>query len=80
MPFIRVRGKTPGDPLHEYDVTVGEVEKHPELYDVLDKKPVARSRPVVFVSGTVKTPRPAKKRAAKSTGEKTTTAPTGADS
>ena len=79
MPFVRVRGKSPGDPLHEFDVPVVEVRAHPDVYEVLDGKPVAVSRPASFVPGTVKSPPAAKKRPAKRSGEKST-APAGADS
>lgn len=72
MAFIRVRGAKPGDPLHEFDVTVAEQKKYPDLYEVIDPKPVATSRPASFVPGVVKTPRPAKKRGAKRTGETST--------
>lgn len=68
MPFVRVRGKTVGDPLHEFDVTVAEVAAHPELYDVLDAEPVPVSRPAVFVEGVVKLA----KKPAKRPGEKLT--------
>ena len=67
MPFVRVRGKNPGDPLHEFDVTAAEARKHPDLYEVLDPEPVATSRPALFVPGTVQAPRA--KKPAKRTGE-----------
>lgn len=79
--FVRVRGKTPGDPLHEFDVPLAEAEKHPEIYEVIDPKPVAETRPASFVSGVVpakKSPR-VPKRAGKNPGENST-APAGADS
>jgi len=56
MAFIRVRGATVGDPLHEFDVPVREVERHPELYEVIDPEPAAHQRPALFVSGVVKAP------------------------
>lgn len=68
MPFVRVRGKSVGDPLHEFDVTVAEAAAHPELYDVLDAVPVPSSRPATFVAGVVKPT----KRSAKRPGEKLT--------
>lgn len=77
MPFVRVRGKKPGDPLHEFDVSVVEARSNPDLYDVLDEKPVATARPASFVPGLVKKTSPAKKRSTR-TGEKT--APKGHDS
>ncbi|MEV8023397.1 hypothetical protein [Microbacterium sp. NPDC080220] len=88
MPFVRVRSKQPGDPLHEYDVAAPEAAAHPELYEVLDPIPVQTARPATFVAGVVKTPRPrkrpakrtAKKPASPRPGEDTSTAPAGADS
>lgn len=89
MPFVRVRGKKPGDPLHEYDVAVPEAAAHPDIYEILDPTPVATARPAKFVDGFVKAPRPARKPAAKrspkerastSPGEDSSTAPAGADS
>lgn len=68
MPFVRVRGKSPGDPLHEFDVPAAEAAAHPDLYVVLDAEPVPVSRPTVFVEGVVK---PARKPA-KRPGEKLT--------
>ena len=75
--FIRVRGNSPGDPLHEFDVPVGVVEKHPDLYKVVDPKPVAVARSASHIPGVVKAP-PAKKRASKPGGKKP--APAGDDS
>lgn len=89
MPFVRVRGKKPGDPLHEYDVAVPEAAANPDIYEVIDPIPVQTARPATFVAGVVKAPRPARKRPAKRTakkpastspGEDTSTAPAGADS
>lgn len=86
--FVRVRGKTPGDPRHEFDVPVQAVERHPERYEVIDKEPVAKQRPASLVSGVVPTKKsaPADQRSAKpakkqapSPGE-TSTAPVGANS
>lgn len=77
MPFVRVRGKKPGDPLHEFDVPVAEARAHPDLYVVVDEKPVATSRPASFVEGVVKVSR--SRKPAKRTGEKTTP-PKGHDS
>lgn len=57
MPFIRVRGATPGDPLHEFDVPTAEVDRHPELYVVVDDTPAAQSRSASFIPGVVKKPR-----------------------
>ena len=79
--FIRVRGATPGDPLHEFDVPVARVKRHPDLYEVIDPKPVADPRPASAIPGTVpkKKSAPAKKRAAREDLVKPT-APEGADS
>lgn len=88
MPFVRVRGKQPGDPLHEYDVAEAEAARHPDVYEVLDPEPVPAPRETKFVDGVVKAPRaprakkttqPAKKRTATRSGE-TNNAPAGADS
>lgn len=80
MAFIRVRGASPGDPLHEFDEPIGLVETHPELYVVLDPEPVEVPRPQKYV------PRSAEGvvvpvRAAKRTGgrKQKTTAPAGAE-
>ena len=53
MGFIRVRGKKPGDPLHEFDVPEAEAQQHPDLYKVIDPKPVATARPASFMPGRV---------------------------
>lgn len=74
--FIRVRGKTIGDPLHEFDVPAQAVERHPDRYKVVDKKPVPHQRPASFIPGTLGNP--AKKRDIKP-GEDST-APVGANS
>jgi len=78
MPFVRVRGASVGDPLHEFDVSTAEAAANPNMYTVLDPKPVATARPASFVPGVVK--RAAKKRPAKRAGETDKTAPAGADS
>lgn len=77
--FIRVRGKKPGDPLHEFDVSEAEARQHPDQYQIVDRKPVPTARPATFIAGTVKFPRPAKKRTASKPGE-TKSAPAGANS
>lgn len=74
--FIRVRGKTVGDPLHEFDVPAFMVERHPDRYMVIDKKPVVRQRPASFIPGELG--KPATRRDTKP-GEHST-APSGADS
>ena len=81
MPFVRVRSAGRGDPPHEFDVPVGEFEKHPDLYRVIDPEPVAMSRPALFVPGRVpvKSNRPVSKRARIKPGEDST-APAGANS
>lgn len=78
MPFVRVRGAQPGDPLHEFDVSVQEAASNPSIYKILDDKPVSTARPASFVPGVVKAPRA--RKPTKRTGEKHTTAPAGADS
>jgi hypothetical protein len=52
MPFVRVRGAAPGDPLHEFDVPEGLVKLQPDLYEVIDPEPVAKSRPASLIPGT----------------------------
>lgn len=54
--FVRVRGKTLGDPLHEFDVPVLMVERHPDRYKVVDKKPVTRQRPASLIPGELGNP------------------------
>jgi hypothetical protein len=49
--FVRVRSARPGAAQHEFDVPTVEVERHPDRYKVVDKKPVAKQRPASFVSG-----------------------------
>lgn len=51
--FLRVRGATVGDPLHEFDIPVSLFEAHPDRYTVIDPVPVAASRPTKTVVGTV---------------------------
>lgn len=63
--FIRVRSARPGAALHEFDVPTIEVERHPDRYKVVDKKPVARQRPASHISGVVAKPAPARKAAPK---------------
>ncbi len=58
MGFIRVRGATPGDPLHEFDVPEAEAAASPGAYVVLDPEPVADARPAAYKGGAVKAPRP----------------------
>ncbi len=88
MPFIRVRSKHPGDPLHEFDVAEAEATRHPDIYEILDAEPVDAPRAATFVDGVVKParaprakkPAPAvEKRTAPRSGE-TNNAPAGADS
>lgn len=47
MGFIRVRAVN--GPLHEFDVSEEAVKADPDIYEVLDKKPVAVSRPAKYV-------------------------------
>lgn len=51
--FIRVRGATPGDPLHEFDIPLETYQRHRDRYKVIDKKPVAKQRPASHIPGTV---------------------------
>lgn len=79
MGFIRVRGASAGDPLHEFDASEAEVAANPELYVVLDPKPVDEARPQKYVprsaEGVVK-PARARKRTG---GRQKPTAPAGAE-
>lgn len=59
--FIRVRSARPGAAQHEFDVPLVTYEHHPDLYEVVDKKPVAKQRPASHVSGVE--PETAPKRA-----------------
>lgn len=72
MGFIRVRGASAGDPLHEFDASEAEVAANPELYVVIDPEPVDQPRPQKYVprsaEGVVKP-----SRARKRTGGKTET-------
>ena len=70
--FLRVRSKVPGHPLHEFDVPTSWVGRHPDRYEVIDSKPVAKQRPASHIPGVVvaepvtpapKSAKPAKKRA-----------------
>lgn len=73
MSFIRVRSAVPCGPLHEFDIPVVTLERHPDRYKVIDKKPVAKQRPASHIPGVVTAPspkratKPARKRA--KTGE-----------
>lgn len=49
--FVRVRGAGEGDPLHEFDVPVQTLWRHPERYTVVDPVPVAVARPMKAVDG-----------------------------
>lgn len=51
--FLRVRGSAVGDPLHEFDIPVSLLERHPDRYTVIDPAPRAASRPMKAVAGTV---------------------------
>ena len=72
--FIRVRSARRGAALHEFDVPLVTYEHHPDLYEVVDKKPVAAQRPASHFSGVK--PKTAPKRVkpsktAPKTGEET---------
>lgn len=59
--FIRVRSSRPGAALHEFDVPIVTYERHPDLYKIVNKKPVAKQRPASHISGVVAEPTPARK-------------------
>ena len=42
--FVRVKSARDVDPQHEFDVSVVELDAHPDLYKVVDKKPVLAAR------------------------------------
>lgn len=46
MPFIRVRHAS--GPAHEFDIPIAAYEREKSLYKVVDKHPVAVSRPVTY--------------------------------
>ena len=56
--FVRVKSAREGDPQHEFDVSVVELEANPDLYKVVDKRPVRDARPqrIVKVKPAVKPP------------------------
>jgi len=58
--FVRVRGATPGDPLHEFHIPESLLQRHPDRYKVVDPKPVAKALPASSVPGAV----PARKQSA----------------
>ncbi|MEF2979104.1 hypothetical protein [Subtercola sp. YIM 133946] len=66
MPFQRVRQV--GGPAHQFDISIGELEAHPDLYEVLDDVVVDSPRDVVYIEPTVPQKQPRKKPA---TGPKT---------
>lgn len=47
MGFIRVRQAS--GPAHEFDISEAAYRSNPGAYKVLDKTPVAKSRPVKYV-------------------------------
>lgn len=51
--FVRVRSAVPGGPLHEVDVPLLWVERHPGRYEVIDSEPVATQRPASHFPGAV---------------------------
>lgn len=73
MAFVRVRGAGKNDPLHEFDAPLGVVEANPELYVVIDEKPVATPRPALIVEPAPKPklPRAARRPKAAPTAQKT---------
>lgn len=46
--FIRVRSANPEDPAHEFHAPVGEVEAHPDLYEVVDDTIVSAPEPPTY--------------------------------
>jgi len=64
--FVRVRSAVPGGPMHEVDVPVLWVERHPDRYEVIDKEPVATQRPASHFPGTVPVKHSARVKRAKS--------------
>ncbi len=48
MPFVRVKSAVKSDPQHEFDVSVDEYQANKGLYVVVDKEPVAESRPATI--------------------------------
>lgn len=42
--FVRVKSTRAEDPQHEFDVASGELEANPDLYKVVDKRPVVVAR------------------------------------
>lgn len=47
--FVRVKSSRRGDPQHEFDVSVAELEANPKVYAVVDPVPVDESRPPRYV-------------------------------
>ena len=70
--FVRVRSAVPGGPLHEVDVPLSWVERHPDRYEVIDSEPVATQRPASHFSGTVPVKSSARPKRAKSAKKQTT--------
>ena len=47
--FVRVKSAREFDPQHEFDVPAVELDAHPDLYKVVDKKPVLAARPPKYM-------------------------------
>ncbi len=77
--FIRVRCAVPGWPLHEMDVPLSWVERHPDRYEVIDSEPVATQRPASHFPGTVPVKSSARPKRAKSAKKQTTSPESEAD-
>lgn len=77
--FIRVRSAVPGGPLHEVDVPLSWVERHPDRYEVIDSEPVATQRPASHFPGTVPVKSSARPKRAKSAKKQTTSPGSEAD-
>ena len=51
MGFIRVRAAK--GPAHEFDVAEETYAASPDVYEVIDKKPVRESRPATYITAPV---------------------------
>lgn len=77
--FVRVRSAVPRGPLHEVDVPLSWVERHPDRYEVIDSEPVATQRPASHFPGTVPVKSSARPKRAKSAKQQTTSPESEAD-
>lgn len=51
MAFVRVRSAGDGDPLTEFDIPVGLLERRRDCYVVVDSVPRSVARPATFFQG-----------------------------